>query len=478
VIWLTAGWLLNIVWSFQMTVGRKGLTSGLPFAFILSTTFLYIGFIAYLNPNYTHIRRDGSAYLAFYDFTSDTVMLGTLASLLALTFFNIGAFLSRYGAKRPKLLLRPGELILDPSFRTRFLTGLFLFGIAGFTLSRVQIPIPLIDAIQLVGRNSAVVLICLGPALILLSDGKTSYGRWFAAGMAIPAAYIVLLGFVSYGFIVFCCVLAFYLAFLRKKRLKIWQFLVAGLGTTYLFLSAFIAWMSFRDTLREMIATGSTFEQRIEALWQAALSIRLLNWSDLQSLDLLMIRLNQYIFVGKAIEMHTANPSLRLGGETIWVSAFAWIPRFLWPGKPEMNTNQFMRDHTGIEFTDRAAFGNGPVMEYYVNFGWAGIVIGFLILGFVLARIDRRASLSLRSGRLLDFVKWFAVGIALIAPLTSLFFMVNTAIMTYLIFSSIQYIIGPLPIRFHRATLLVSSRKAGSRQTASRLGSKLRRGKS
>jgi MFS family permease len=126
-----------------------------------------------------------------------------------------------------------------------------------------------------------------------------------------------------------------------------------------------------------------------------------------------------------------------------------------------MNTNQFMRDHTGIVFADRAAFGNGPVMEFYVNFGWAGIIIGFFIFGYFIDRIDRKASTSLNSGQLLNFCKWFATGLAFIAPLTSVFFMVNTAIATYVIFSLIQYIVGRAPVRIR------SSRAPMTRATKS-----------
>lgn len=445
-ILLTLGWLLNVVWSFQMTVARKRQTVGLPFALILSTTFLYIGFIAFLNPEYDHLRPGGSLYLAYYKFTRETVELGVLASLIALTSFNIGVFASRFTLKRPKRLIGPGQLIIEPSFRILLLTGLATFGVSGFALSQFELSLPLIDAMTQVARNAAITVLCLGPALILLCEAKTSYGRWFVAGLSLPLAYIILFGFVSYGFIAFCCLLGFYLAFLRKARLKLWQFVTTALGGTYLFLSAFIVWMNFRETLRDIIASGASIEQRVDVLLQAALSARPLSWSDFQSLDLLTVRLNQYIFVGKAIELHTANPSLRLWGETIWVSLLAWIPRFIWPGKPEMNTTQFMRDHTGIPFTDRAAFGNGPVMEFYVNFGWAGIIFGFLIFGFLLAKIDRNASNSLRSGDVLKFCKWFTVGLVFIAPLTSLFFMVNTAIATYVIFTLIQYVVGRPPI--------------------------------
>lgn len=448
---LTLGWLLNVLWTFQMTATLKRQTVGLPFALTLSTTFLYIGFIAFLNPEYNHLRPGGSLYLASYRFTRETVEIGVLISLLALTFFNIGVFASRFILKRPRRLLEPGQLIIETSFRKRLITGLATFGVSGFALSQFDFSLPLIDAMTQVARNAAITVLCLGPALTLLCEAKTSYGRWAVAGLILPLAYILLFGFVSYGFIAFCCLLGFYVAFLRKARLKLWQFLTTGLGGTYLLLSAFIAWMNFRDTLRDIIASGAPIERRVDVLVQAALSARPLNWSDFQSLDFLTIRLNQYIFVGKAVELHTANPTLRLWGETIWVSMLAWIPRFIWPGKPEMNTTQFMRDHTGIPFTNLAAFGNGPVMEFYVNFSWPGVIFGFLILGFLLAKIDSNASNSLRSGDVLKFCKWFTVGLAFVAPLTSLFFMVNTAIATYAIFSLVQYVVGRPPISVRSA---------------------------
>ncbi|MEP2612598.1 hypothetical protein [Marinobacter alexandrii] len=444
---LTLGWLLNILFSFWYTSGQSRSSVGLPLAFVLSTTFLYIGFIVYLNPNYSHIRLDGSLYLLSYNFTYETAVLGALASLVGVTSFNVGTFLSRFRTKRLKRPVGLEHLHFSRSFRSKLLVGLALFGVAGFSLARLQLPIPLIDAILQVGRNAALIAVCIGAAFTVLTDRKASYRRWLLIGMVIPAIYLIVFGFASYGFILVCILVAFYLAFMRRKTPKLWKALTAGFAITYIFLAAFVAWMNFRDNLRAMIADNSSIGARIEVLWQAALSSRLLSWYDYQSLDLLTVRLNQYIFVGKAIELQSADPSLRLYGETIWIAFFAWVPRFLWPEKPEMNTTQFMRDHTGIDFGDRATFGNGPVLEYYVNFGWPGIILGLLLLGVLLGRIDTKARQHLDAGQMLGFAKWFAVGMAFVAPLTNLFFMINTAVASFAIFSAIQYFMGTGRVR-------------------------------
>lgn len=444
-IWLALAWLANIAFSIGMTRGRKRSSVGLPLAFVFSTTFLYIGFIAYLNPEYSHDRFGGSLYLLGYDFDRQTVLLGTAATVLALTFFNVGAFACRRLHRSPRLFAGRGQLVLTRSFRNRILLGLSVFAIAGFFLAPLNLPIPMFDALMQVGRNAAVIVVCLGLSLSILVDGKSSNARWLAIGALIPASYLVLYGFISYGFIVVCCLFGFYLSQISSRKSSAWLFTAASVISSYFLLSTFIAWMTFRDSLRELIWAGAPLGERVQAVANAIMSIRLLSWMDFESLDLITMRLNQYVFVGKAIELHSISPDLRLWGETIWVSAFAWVPRFLWPGKPQMNNTQFMRDHTGIDFSDSAAFGNGPVMEYYVNFGWIGIAIGFLILGFVVASIDQRAAQSLRSGRLLNFAKWFAVGLPFIAPLTSLFFMINTAIVSFAVFHVLQWIVGRTP---------------------------------
>ena len=65
---------------------------------------------------------------------------------------------------------------------------------------------------------------------------------------------------------------------------------------------------------------------------------------------------------------------------------------------------------TGIQFAAGTSVGIGQVMEFYVNFGTAGTVAGFLLFGVVLTILDSAAGNCLRNGDLHGFVMWFLPG--------------------------------------------------------------------
>jgi hypothetical protein len=60
------------------------------------------------------------------------------------------------------------------------------------------------------------------------------------------------------------------------------------------------------------------------------------------------------------------------------------------------------------------------VMELQINFGWPGLVLGFLCLGWLLGWLDRCAALEERSGALDRTVLFFLPAVALIQPIGSL----------------------------------------------------------
>jgi hypothetical protein len=71
-----------------------------------------------------------------------------------------------------------------------------------------------------------------------------------------------------------------------------------------------------------------------------------------------------------------------LGGsyETLWSS---FIPRFIWPGKPEATIgNEFGQRYRLLASDDYTTSYNLPwLTEFYANFGAAGIVIGMFAVG-------------------------------------------------------------------------------------------------
>jgi len=59
-------------------------------------------------------------------------------------------------------------------------------------------------------------------------------------------------------------------------------------------------------------------------------------------------------------------------------------------------------------------------MEFYINFGIPGLVVGFLVLGWLLGRLDRKGAVAEIRGELGQVFLFFLPGAALIEPLGSM----------------------------------------------------------
>lgn len=74
------------------------------------------------------------------------------------------------------------------------------------------------------------------------------------------------------------------------------------------------------------------------------------------------------------------------GGWSLAHIPLGYVPRIVWPAKPQNPTGQWVSDnfafagHKGM----RSATGPSWVGELYFNFGWPGIVIGMLLMGVFL----------------------------------------------------------------------------------------------
>jgi len=71
-------------------------------------------------------------------------------------------------------------------------------------------------------------------------------------------------------------------------------------------------------------------------------------------------------------------------GSTILSAMFFFVPRSIWPGK-EIPASITIAESRSYEFTDLSL----PVSaEFYLNFGFVGLVIGMFVLGRIWARLD------------------------------------------------------------------------------------------
>jgi hypothetical protein len=110
-----------------------------------------------------------------------------------------------------------------------------------------------------------------------------------------------------------------------------------------------------------------------------------------------------------------------LEGESVWEGLQALVPRAFWPNKPVFaGSPQIVSKMTGLRLSPQSSFGVGNVMEFQINFGTPGVVVGFLILGWLIGMLDRKAAIAERRGELGKVILFFLPCVALIQPNGSL----------------------------------------------------------
>jgi len=105
--------------------------------------------------------------------------------------------------------------------------------------------------------------------------------------------------------------------------------------------------------------------------------------------------------------LHKQSPDKKpyLSGKSYYPLLYLWIPRFLWKNKPAGHeANTLIVIYYGIQTEKGAArtsIGVGIIGEAYANYGWKGVIILSIILGFLLAEVQywskNSNALSMRS---------------------------------------------------------------------------------
>jgi hypothetical protein len=416
---LLAVWLGLVGWIARKTVGDSSV--GLPLAFVLAMTFLYGGCFVYAVPGYTHSRPDGSWYLKSYNFTEMMVVEGAAVSLLGLIGFVIGVALVR---RRALQLAVPFKAVSSAGQRNVMIA---LGAISGccILLQQAEISFPLYGAVFELGRNILATLICLG-AYSARRNGR-SILPWLGLAAVVPVYYMIEFGLASYGLVFVMTLTGFYIAQVRtnpRNNLSWIKVTIVSAFSVQLILTAFVGWMSFRDQWRAITWDGEEGSVLSIAL-QAVRETELFSVFNFAALDIVNMRLNLPLFIGRMMDHHSQFPDLQLWGSTLVTIPLTIVPRFLWPEKPERGGSGFMSEHTGIRLSDSATFGSGSVFEFYVNFGYLGVFFGFIALGWLLRRVDIAAFSSLARGKYIDFARFYVVGLVALDPLLRPFFIFN-----------------------------------------------------
>ncbi len=445
-------WLAILILALRSLSTRGYPTTGITFAFFGCYTSLHIGALIYLTEGYDPSQ---DPYLASIGHTPTTVALGFEASTLGMLCALIGCQLADvlWGARysgpvqsgTPLSVFKNGALLL------------IVFGLSGLTLELI---FPAITAalpgFQALISNSRNLFVCGG---LLLSWREVLAGRQRNAivlavifMLVLPVIILIRTAILSDSIFVGMAAFSFLLFILSSRRLESFLpnfALVGALALAGFFFSA--AWLELRDDLRDVLSQGGT-------IVDAAKSLSKEGRTDIQdgsgtllqkTLYAIDSRLNQNLYVGLAMQQLDALPDTYEEGSTITLALFGWVPRVFWPSKPERGGAAMIAKHTGKMTDGTTTFATGLVFEFYVNFGYSGVIVGFLMLGFFVRIIDANAHRALLSGLVTSFAMYELIGYALIQPGADLFFIVagvaSAFVLSALISQPIAYVTALRP---------------------------------
>lgn len=227
----------------------------------------------------------------------------------------------------------------------------------------------------------------------------------------LPASTLLIGGFLGYGVGWMTAILAVIYCFWPRRAL----FVLASPFIAYLGLSIGAAYFLERTEIREAVWGKAEFAERVDSTLQIVERFEPYSLDNMEHVKVIDDRLNQNFLVGAGIFSHQDGYTGLYFGSTVPV--WALVPRVVWPDKPQVGGGlDLVSDFTGIYFVDGTSVGTGHVLEFYMNFGWPGILVGFLALGFVLARLDRMLVEGFRNQDLPAILMAGLVGMALLQP--------------------------------------------------------------
>jgi hypothetical protein len=236
---------------------------------------------------------------------------------------------------------------------------------------------------------------------------------WLGALMVYPVLMLLLGGFLSYGsaaIIIVCAALSI-------STRSYWRVAVGITLFVFLSLSIFVNYYGHRNNIREQVWGGASLEARIDSVTETVRGFEWFDPNDRKQLMSLDERLNQNYFVGLAARRIQLGQADYLVGDSVWQGLLSLVPRVLWPDKPVFGGSpEIVSKMTGLHLSPTTSFGVGNVMEFQINFGIPGVVIGFFVLGWLIGTLDVKAAIAERRGDLGRLILFFLPCVALIQP--------------------------------------------------------------
>jgi hypothetical protein len=373
---------------------RTGGGTGLVLAYVLSLwTLHWVAAPLYLLPWY-HYQDDSFVKLGFEQSTYALIAFGCGSLMLAppvVRFFR-GLFARSFSAAPHR------------SLPTLYLCA----GAGSYLLLSSLGSVPTVTALVASGQYLFVAGLCLQCWVSWQRQERHKFLQWLSLAFTLPFITILSRGFMGYGAVATLIVCTFVAGFLRPR----WKIVLASTVLLYVGFSFYVNYMRDRNEIRMTVWGGQSLRDRIGTIGTTLGTFEWFDPRSQQHLRRIDERLNQNVLVGAAVSLMQYSENYAYG-KTIGDAVLALVPRALWPHKPvEAGSGKLVSEYTGITFREGTSVGIGQVLEFYINFGTLGVVIGFLIFGCIITLIDVIATSQLLAQNWQGFVMWYLVGIS------------------------------------------------------------------
>ncbi len=393
-LWLATAATISL-WRWR----KRAVGTGLVPAYLVNFAMLYwLAAAMYLLPAYEDANRQ-LLEAGFQQATYAIVAFGVGSLILApyvISLFHHPQF---------RILSQTPELRLP---RAYIMIGLLSYFIAQPLLGRV----PTVSAVVAAGWSLLMTGLCLACWRSWHERRSKDFVLWLIVALGLPFLTTISQGFLGIGIGATIVVLTFVGTFYRPW----WRVLAVGLILGYAGLSLYVSYARDRTAIREAVWGGGALSDRLQRVYDTVSMLEPFDPNERAHFQRVDGRLNQSLLIGSAIDYLEVNAVRDFGrGETLWQALIALVPRAIWPDKPVVaGSMTVVSDYTGRQFDRNTSVGVGHVMEFYINFGTLGVVLGFLVLGVAVTALDRAAGVRLRRGDWKGFALWFLPGLSLL----------------------------------------------------------------
>lgn len=365
---------------------------------------------------------------------------GLHQSALAMVAFAVGIEVAR--------LLRRGQMPVDVDRNTRrtvprqlamgyLITAVVLYGFVSPLVGKL----PSVAALAAAGSTLMAVAVTLQCWNAWNARQPGRMWLWVAATFAFPIFTVIMQGFLGYGYAATLIVLGFVGSFYRPR----WHVVVMALLMAYSGLSVFVNYMRDRTDIRDVVWGGASMDERMSQLAYTFENAEWFSFDDQEHFRRINGRLNQSLLVGASVVYLGNGSGAYAHGETLLDAALAVVPRMIWPDKPVVGgSGDLVSRYTGIRFAEGTSVGVGHVLELYVNFATAGVMIGFLIIGTTLAWLDHAAAERLARGDAFGFLMRYMPGLSMLQVGGSLAELAGTAAASFVLVALVNRFFAPL----------------------------------